>query len=309
VAGLVPLLREKGFTFRPLGDATVDGRAARGVQVSSRGQPDVSLYFDKASGVLVKYASRLPQAGREVAHEVVLRDYRRGNSGRMEEQALKAVGVGTDGPALLKYLRERTPARDALARARALVAKLGAEEFAVRERAEADLLALGPVAVPVLREATKSGDLEKVRRAQRCLRKLGSVKGAEVTAAVARLLALRRTPGAVEALLGALPGADEPAAGDVRAALLALAVRDGRPDPALVKALKDPDPGRRAAAAAALGKDGGAYRDRPGRPLLTPGPRLPGKLITYVDGKAQMELEVIEVRYFNRIDAKEFARP
>src|SRR5262249_29823188 len=100
-----------------------------------------------------------------------------------------------------------------------------------------------------------------------------------VTRAAARLLAARRPAGAAEALLGYLPFAEEDAAGDIEAALAAVGVPDGRPDPALLRALGDPSPARRAAAAEILCRHGraaaAARRSTPpsARCLKTPGPR------------------------------------
>lgn len=53
IATLLPL-KDPAFKLTALGDAKVDGRAAAGVRVSREGHRDVSLYFDKASGLLVK---------------------------------------------------------------------------------------------------------------------------------------------------------------------------------------------------------------------------------------------------------------
>lgn len=51
---LTPLLTDKGFTLTALGESKVNDKAVVGVKVASAGQKDVSLYFDKASGLLVK---------------------------------------------------------------------------------------------------------------------------------------------------------------------------------------------------------------------------------------------------------------
>ena len=51
-----------------------------------------------------------------------------------------------------------------------LVAKLGADEYGVRERATKDLIAMGDKAVPALRKALESEDLEVRMRAGRALR-------------------------------------------------------------------------------------------------------------------------------------------
>ncbi len=51
-----------------------------------------------------------------------------------------------------------------------LVAKLGADEYGVRERATKDLIAMGDKAIPALRKALESEDLEVRMRAGRALR-------------------------------------------------------------------------------------------------------------------------------------------
>jgi hypothetical protein len=51
---LTPLLADKGFTLTALGESTINGKAALGVKVASAGQKDISLYFDKSSGLLIK---------------------------------------------------------------------------------------------------------------------------------------------------------------------------------------------------------------------------------------------------------------
>jgi len=53
VSTLVPL-KDKGFKLAPLGEVQVQGRAAVGVRVSRESHRDISLYFDKASGLPVK---------------------------------------------------------------------------------------------------------------------------------------------------------------------------------------------------------------------------------------------------------------
>jgi hypothetical protein len=315
VAGLVDLLKDKGFTLAALPDAKVEGRAAKGVKVSYKGQPDVQLYFDKGSGLLVKYGYRGKVMGtnKEGLQEVLLRDYRPVSSAAAEEKALRAAGLKTDGKSLLEFLKGLVPHEAQLAKARALVRKLGDPAFAVREQAQADLTALGEVALPALNEASRGGDLEVVRRAQRCIQaikargRLGS--NTAVVAAAVRLVALRRPPGGADLLLRALVGADEPLAQEVRAALASLAETDPRSKAVLRAALKDKDAARREAAAAALGEDGGAYLKRPGRRLYLTGLRQAMRQTTLVDGKPQIDLEIVEVHCFNRFHDQEFAKP
>jgi hypothetical protein len=51
---LVPLLTEKTFDLAYLGESKVNERTAVGVKVTSKGQREVRLYFDKAAGLLAK---------------------------------------------------------------------------------------------------------------------------------------------------------------------------------------------------------------------------------------------------------------
>jgi HEAT repeat protein len=162
----------------------------------------------------------------------------------------------TDGPALLHEFRKRTLSPTDLERVQTLIRKLSDKSFAIREQATADLVAYGAAVVPLLREALKGTDLEQRRRAERCLRAVARDEARALPPAAARLLALRKPAGAVEALLDFLPWAEaEDLADEVQTALATLAVRDGQVDPALVRALGDAFPVRRAAAAEVLAGD------------------------------------------------------
>ena len=64
-----------------------------------------------------------------------------------------------------------------------------------------------------------------------------------VVPAAVRLLALRKPAGAAEALLALVPGtADEALKRDLYAALAVVVLRDGKPDPAVERALQDQNP-------------------------------------------------------------------
>jgi hypothetical protein len=58
VESLTPLLKEQGFTLTAIPDATVNGKPAAGVKVASKGHKDISLYFDKEKGLLVRSARK-----------------------------------------------------------------------------------------------------------------------------------------------------------------------------------------------------------------------------------------------------------
>ena len=186
----------------------------------------------------------------------------------------------------------------------------GADSFDVREKASAALVALGSAARPFLQRAAQSGDAEVARRAKQCLQQIEQGQGTAVVAAALRLLTLRRPEGAAEAVLAYLPcAADEALAREAKGALLALAFRDGKPDQAVEKALADKDPVRRAAAEAALGKDGGAFAKQPGRRIYVEGIKVPMRTLHYRDGEKYVEQEVTEVLFYNRLDEKLFGKP
>lgn len=191
-----------------------------------------------------------------------------------DEQVLRAAGLAPDGAALLDFFRRRTAVTTDLERVQALVRQLGDRAPDKAERAAGELVAAGPAAVPFLRHAVREGDdAERVGRARRCLEFLDGPKAATVPAAAARVLAGRRTPGAAEALLAYLPLADDEATTDeVRNALAAVAFRGERPEPALLRALEDASPLRRAVAAEALCQ-AGVEEVRPALRLLLADPR------------------------------------
>ncbi len=94
-------------------------------------------------------------------------------------------------------------------------------------------------------------------------------QAAGLTATAARLLAVHKPEGTVGALLGYLPFAeDERVLMEMEATLVAVALRDGKPDAVLVKALEDPVPLRRTIAAGVLCQAGGASVHAIVRPLL-----------------------------------------
>ena len=186
-----------------------------------------------------------------------------------DETTVRAAGLATDGPALLEFFRVRTKGTASVERLAALVAQLGADSAAAREKACGELVAVGPVAVPLLRQAAKDVDAPvSSALARRCLHALEN-DSATITCAAARLLALRRSDGAAEALLEFLPAAeDEHVIEELKTALAVLAYRDGKPVAALTRALADRSSLRRAAAVEALSQDGPAAVDESLRKLL-----------------------------------------
>jgi hypothetical protein len=178
------------------------------------------------------------------------------------ERILHEARQPTDGPALLEYLRRRTLGDAERAKILDLIKHLADDEFAVREKATDDLLSIGIGAAPLLRLAARDPDIEVVRRAERCLKRIEESAGlklsephawATISLATVRLIGYRKPAGAAEALLGFLPFADdELVADEVRASLAAVALHDGKPEKAVVAALEDRQEPKRAAAVQAL---------------------------------------------------------
>lgn len=72
-------LSDKAFQLTALGDVQIDKQAAAGVKVTRNDYPEVKLYFDKKSGLLIKseYRNRSPeQAFKEITQEAFYHDHR-----------------------------------------------------------------------------------------------------------------------------------------------------------------------------------------------------------------------------------------
>lgn len=177
----------------------------------------------------------------------------RGADAADDERMLKDAHIATDGPGLIAFFKQRTVGAADENRIKTLVKQLGDDDFSKREDASQQLIAIGGRARAALRQAVNDPDVEVKRRAQDCLKKIDQGVGAAVIAAGVRTVARQRPAGIVEVLLNFLPAADDDMiAEEVRAALTALAVHEGKVDPVLVAALKDPVASKRAAAAVAL---------------------------------------------------------
>jgi hypothetical protein len=304
---LPSLLADRGVTFSPLPVAIIQGRTAHGVKATLDERVSFHLYFDQQSGLLLcKTAVFADRSAEEKT--VFLSDYR--EPGVAEDEAtLTKAGVGADRAALLAFLEKHTPDPVKEARATALVRRLGDETFEVREKAVEDLVALGGVAMPHLERALKDEDAERVRLARACLERLIPRHDTRVLTAAVRQVARGRFEGGTAALLKLLPGLDEATTRELRTALVLLAEREDGPDPVLVAALKDANPAIRAAAEAVLGNDGGAYLNQPGRRMLVRGLKQPMALKLIYRSEVLLEMTVAEVKYFNRLDSRVFAKP
>jgi HEAT repeat protein len=172
-----------------------------------------------------------------------------------DEQTLRDAKLPTDGAGLIEFFKNRTIDGTLDERVKALIKLLGDEDFEKREAATQGLIAIGARAKPALEKALKEGDIEIVRRAEDCLKRINEGATAAAISAAARVLAHRQPAGAVEVLLGYVPSAeDENVAEAVREALGTLAVRDGKSDPLLIAALTDKVAEKRLAAGVSLAR-------------------------------------------------------
>jgi hypothetical protein len=75
---LLPQAKEKPYELSPLGELKVDGKEAVGVRISQKDRPDVSIYFDKKTGLPLKAETRVVEidGGQELAYEVLFQDYK-----------------------------------------------------------------------------------------------------------------------------------------------------------------------------------------------------------------------------------------
>ena len=77
LASVVPL-KDKGFEFSVFGNVPADGKDAVGVRVSCKGRPDVILFFDKETGLVIKSERRTkdPVTNEEYTAESIYRDHK-----------------------------------------------------------------------------------------------------------------------------------------------------------------------------------------------------------------------------------------
>jgi hypothetical protein len=70
-------IRKKGIELSLLGEVKVEDKPAVGIKVSSKGHRDVTLYFDKESGMIVRVDAEALDAmgGQKVMQERIIKEY------------------------------------------------------------------------------------------------------------------------------------------------------------------------------------------------------------------------------------------
>jgi hypothetical protein len=81
VMRLAPL-KQKEYELKAVSEIKVDGKPAAGLLVHTRGQKDITLYFDVATGLLVKTERQVfdPYTEKDATEERFFRDYARKNA-------------------------------------------------------------------------------------------------------------------------------------------------------------------------------------------------------------------------------------
>jgi outer membrane protein assembly factor BamB len=180
-----------------------------------------------------------------------------------DADALKTVGLNeTDAAPLLDYFKQRTLTDADQSKIGEVIKRFGADSFDDRLKAMEEVEKFGSAAIGPLKSAEKDSDAEVAYRARATLKRMEKVPHATIASAATRAIVKLKHKEAATVLLAFLPMADnDEVAEEIRTGLISLAVIDGKPEPALLKALDDKSVARRAAAYVAL-IEGGPVGER-----------------------------------------------
>jgi hypothetical protein len=188
-----------------------------------------------------------------------------------DEAVLKDHKVPLDGAGPLDFFRTRTLSKEQVAKLKATLKLLGSLKHGERQQAATDLVRAGNLARPLLVEAVeKADDFEIARRAELCLKQMADGGETKLAGAAARQIGRTKPAQAAAVLLDYLPFAvDRRVIESVQGTLNQVAVRDGKPEPAVLEALRDAHAVKRGAAAEALVRAGGLNHKRSVEALLS----------------------------------------
>lgn len=209
----------------------------------------VSLRTDLAAQVKVALPAKAP-AKEEKKDEPF--DQR-----KADLETIKSAGYADDVKSLTDFFRSHTVTEADKTRILAIIQRTADDNFDAREQASEELSRCGVPAIALLKSAinNRATDPEVVRRCDLALKIIEKVPTRALAIAAARLLATRKQDGITEVLMNYLPLADDESVGDeIRNTLAALAVRDGKPDAVLTKALEGKETLQRGAAAEAFAR-------------------------------------------------------
>jgi hypothetical protein len=312
VRTLVPLLEDKTFNLESMGESKKNGRLVNEVKVTAKDKPEVRLYFDQTTGLLngLEFVSIDTKNGKQTRFQRYFDDYRELYSVADDEKLLKAASLDNSPQGLLNFLHQYLPTREEQTKAKELVRKLTDPSFEVREKAKDDLIAKGTKVVGVLKDALKESDPEIVSRAKECLEKIGEAKDQGRLLAAIRVLGFSKSPEARDALLNLASAAvEEKLSAELAGAITVQAIRDGKADPRLEKALDAPDPHERAIAAAVLRREPKDTKLRARVRLFLPGLKWPMKETLFHGADKWADADTTEIVFYSNLADEVFAKP
>lgn len=168
---------------------------------------------------------------------------------KFHRSTLTTAKIPLTAEGLLNFFRSRTPSKQDIASWEARIKELGSRDYRVREKAMRELTRAGWPAIGYLQQAAKSFDVEVARRAERCMEAIGQTPNEELLIAAASVISELKPKGAIQAILGCLPGVTEQRAREaVFNALREIDLDDREVSKAVVDAGKSPNPILREAA-------------------------------------------------------------
>jgi hypothetical protein len=181
-------------------------------------------------------------------------------------QITREAKIGTEDGDLIRWLKQHSESDDDLLHLDAIVRKLSDADF---EMAAMKLVNLGLPALEPLRAARSSKNEEVAIHAKECMKKIEKESEVNLPLAIVRLLGQHRPSGAVEALLRYLPfTTDDQVEEETYYAVDGMALSEGKACLALLAALKDELPARRALAGCIVARIGDDSERRLARKLL-----------------------------------------
>lgn len=206
-----------------------------------------------ALGLTVGLGVGQPQKGQPKKEPVAAED----DGFQDDLKVLRQNGLKGDGPDILEYFRKRTLKQPDPKHITALVKQLGDEDFPLREKAFAELATMGVAALAGLKQGENDPSLEIRKRVGDLKRRIDTKAEPTLQSAAARVLAKQKPAGTADGLMAFLPFASEAMVVDeICKTLGAVAVKDGKIEPVILKSLEDPIAVKRGAAGEALARAG-----------------------------------------------------
>ncbi len=160
-----------------------------------------------------------------------------------DEKTLADAGLKSDGNSLIQFLARRSEDKVDPIQIKALITKLGDDNFDIREQTSATLNAIGIAALPDLKTASKNPDVEISRRAKDCIQKIEEGSRKFVVAASVRLLGAKKPEGALTALINYSQFSElDQTTEDLIAAITATGSDNGTPSKIILEAIRGNKP-------------------------------------------------------------------